>query len=85
LPLPRGVAWTEKSGHRRLLSGFEKLPSFGRVLTAKKTATHSIRKNKSKKEENKGPKNKNLFDFFDFAVNLPFKVCCFREMLTLKK
>jgi hypothetical protein len=40
---------------------------------------------KSKKKEKKGPKNKNFFDFFDFAVNLFFKVCCFSGNIDVEK
>jgi hypothetical protein len=33
----------------------------------------------------KRPKNKNLFDFFDFAVNLFFKICCFSGNIDVEK
>jgi hypothetical protein len=41
----------------------EKQHTLKKRFTAKKTATRSIRKKKSKKEGKKGPENKNLFDF----------------------
>jgi hypothetical protein len=53
----------------------------------------TAKSNKSKKEEKKGPKNKNLFDLFSlidriavfFAVNLFFKACCFSGNVDVKK
>jgi hypothetical protein len=38
-----------------------------------------------KVEEGKRKSLKNLFDFFDFAVNFLFKAYCFRGIVTLKK
>jgi hypothetical protein len=41
--------------------------------------TEEILTTKSKKEGKKGPANKNLFDFFDFAVNFFFKTPSFER------
>jgi hypothetical protein len=81
--LPAGLALSQGIGvYFQVPRNYQVLEE---ILTAKKTATRSIREKKSKKEEKKGPKNKNLFDFFDFAVNLFFKVRCFSGNIDVEK
>jgi hypothetical protein len=76
------------TGYRRLLSSFGKLPRFGGNCNRKVEEVEEGFTRITQTLSLLSPFFSSFFDFFDFfdfAVNLFYKICCFRGISTLKK